>query len=663
MKFIFTILFVMLMSMGAFAQQQSRADRMFERGDYLGAMKLYRKELDAGTGDQERTKARVANCLFHLNDVIRAGQLYRELDPDKLGADDLLYYAITLQRSGEYDKALGLVDMIESMGGDVIATERLRQSCRFAEQMKKEKPVYAANKTNINFAGFSAGVTYYKGKGVILAAPGSGENAMQDSKGYKFTRLYNAVFSGDGKGGRLIPFGEELVDKYHIGAVTFSKNFQRIYFTKTILKKDGTSILKLMTAENNAGKWENIQELNINSDDYSCAHPCLYRDSLLFFVSDMPGGYGGKDIYRTVVDGGECGEVQNLGAVINTEDDELFPFIDSDGCLFFASNGHVGLGGLDIFESRMTAEGWTEPRNMGRPINSSMDDFGLVFLDTKRTEGYVSSNRGGTGYNDFLFSLRILPSRSPKVDVPAPVDQKVVVDPKDMFKVDYRYAIQVGAFRNPVPRVYFDKFQNVKVYLGYDNIYRYTLGEYPEEQVAQNDLKEVRKMIGDAFVINVDSYIVQQKIRNDVQGDKISDDELLLIRLKNLEVQEKAKRNWPLPQKTHRYLEKPRDTEIAVRRSAYTVVLMSVNQVLDMSKFNGIREMDVYEVEDGSYRYCTGRYNRREDAENALQRARNLGFREAYVTNTSEYGYERKRVAEDSPSRDVHGMKELLKNL
>lgn len=149
----------------------------------------------------------------------------------------------------------------------------------------------------------------------------------------------------------------------------------------------------------------------------------------------------------------------------------------------------------------MTAEGWTAPRNMGRPINSSMDDFGLVFLDTKRTEGYVSSNRGGTGYNDFLFSLRILPSRSPKVDVPAPVDQQVVVDPKDMFKVDYRYAIQVGAFRNPVPRVYFDKFQNVKVYLGYDNIYRYTLGEYPEEQVAQNDLKEVRKVIGDALCV------------------------------------------------------------------------------------------------------------------------------------------------------------------
>ncbi|RHV97517.1 SPOR domain-containing protein [Odoribacter sp. OF09-27XD] len=169
-----------------------------------------------------------------------------------------------------------------------------------------------------------------------------------------------------------------------------------------------------------------------------------------------------------------------------------------------------------------------------------------------------------------------------------------------MFKVDYRYAIQVGAFRNPVPRVYFDKFQNVKVYLGYDNIYRYTLGEYPEEQVAQNDLKEVRKVIGDAFVCNVDSYVVQQKIRNDVQGDKISDDELLLIRLKNLEIQEKAKRNRPQPQKTRRYLEKPRDTEMAVRRSAYTVVLMSVNQVLDMSKFNGIREMDVYEVEDGA---------------------------------------------------------------
>lgn len=645
---------------GLSAQQQSRADRLFERGDYLGALKLYQKELENGSGDKERTGARVANCFFHLNDVVRAGQIYKDLNTDLLEAEDLLFYAISLQRAGEYDKALGLLDMVESMGGDAVATEHLRQSCSFAEEMKKKRPLYAANKTNVNFAGFSAGVTYYKGKGIILAAPGSGESAAQDSRGYKFTRLYNAVFSGDGKGGRLLPFADELVDKYHIGAVTFSKNFQRIYYTKTILKKDGTSILKLMTAESNGGKWENIQELNINSDDYSCAHPSLFRDSLLFFVSDMPGGYGGKDLYMTVVDGAECGEVQNLGAMVNTEEDELFPFIDDEGCLFFASNGHVGLGGLDVFETRMTEEGWTEPVNMGRPINSSMDDFGLVFRDKKRTEGYVSSNRGGTGYNDFLFALKVLPNRT----VVPEKERPVVVDKKDMFTVDYRYAIQVGAFRNPVPRVYFENFRNVKVYLGYDNIYRYTLGEYPEEQIAQTDLHEVRKTIGDAFVINVDRYIVEQKIRNDVRGDKISDDELLLIRLKNLELQEKARRGRPqVPHQTRRYLEKPRDAEVSLQRSEYTVVLMSANQVLDMARFSGIREMDVYEVEDGSYRYCTGHYAGREQAEQVLEHAKELGFRNAYITRSDEYRYDRKRVAQNQPVRNEKELKELLKGL
>lgn len=661
MKIVYIILLVAGMFSGVSAQQQSRADRLFDRGDYLGALKLYQKELESGSGDKERTRARVANCFFHLNDVVRAGQMYKELDQDRLEAEDLLFYAITLQRAGEYDKALGLLDLVEDLGGDAVATERLRRSCSFAGEMKKTKPVYAANKTNVNFAGFSAGVTYYKGKGIILAAPGSGEAAAQDSRGYKFTRLYNAVFSGDGKGGRMLPFADELVDKYHIGAVTFSKNFQRIYYTKTILKKDGSSILKLMTAESNGGKWENIQELNINSDDYSCAHPCLFRDSLLFFVSDMPGGYGGKDIYMTVADGAECGEVQNLGAVVNTEDDELFPFIDDEGNLFFASNGHVGLGGLDVFESRMTDGGWTEPVNMGRPVNSSMDDFGLVFRDTRRTEGYVSSNRGGTGYNDFLFSLKILPNRTA---VPEK-EQPVVVDKKDMFTVDYRYAIQVGAFRNPVPRVYFENFRNVKVYLGYDNIYRYTLGEYPEEQIAQADLQEVRKTVGDAFVINVDRYIVEQKIRNDVRGDKISDDELLLIRLKNLELQEKARRNRPqaYPRQTRRYLEKPQDTEVSLSRSEYTVVLMSANQVLDVARFNGIREMDVYQVEDGSYRYCTGHYARREQAELALEHARELGFRHAYITRSDEYRYDRKRVAQNRPLPREKELKELLKDL
>ncbi len=622
-------------------EAQTRADKLFERGDYLEALKQYQKELE-NTGEEsgekkDLLKMRVANCFFHLNDVVRAGQVYKTVNPDLLGAEDLTYYSITLLRSGEYNKAAEQIELAETLGADPAVVDRIKNSCEFAAMVAKEKSVYTAKKTKIDFSGFSAGVTYYKGRGVILAAPGVGEEAVKDSRGYKVTRLYNAVFTGDGASGRLLPFANELADKYHIGAVTFSRDFKRIYYTRTILKKDGTSILKLMTATEEGGKWGNVEELNINSEEYSCAHPCLYRDSLLFFVSDMPGGIGGKDIYVTEVNGAECGEIRNLGEQINTMFDELFPFMAEDGRLYFASNGHVGLGGLDVFVSQMLPDGsWSMPMNMGRPVNSSMDDFALVFRDTTCTDGYVSSNRGGTGYNDFLFSLRLLPTHkaSPKVlaDKPAQQAEKQQPVPVDqMFSVDYRYAIQIGAFRNPVPRVFFEKFQNVKVYLGYDNIYRYTVGEYPEEQLAQMELQYVRKDISDAFVMNVERYVAERKIQHDVKGDDISDDELLLRRLKNFEkagkLLEKKKQQLPVP----RVLNKPLNSEYHAPETGYTVVLMSANQVYDPSAFQGINNIDVFAVSEGKYMYCAGLFDSEGEAYAELSKAQSRGFKDAYI--------------------------------
>lgn len=647
MKLIMTLSAFLLFSSVLWAQ--TKADRLFERGDYMEALKAYQKELEmAGNQETEKSdllKMRVANCLFHLNDVVRAGQVYRNVNPDLMGAEDLAYYAITLIHSGEYDKAAEQVELAESLGADPTLMDRLRASCEFAKEIAQEKPLYTANKTKIEFSGFSAGVTYYKGRSIILAAPGNGDEAVTDSRGYKVTRLFNAVFTGDGTSGRLIPFANELADKYHIGAVTFNKDYTRIYYTRTILKKDGTSILKLMTAEESGGKWVNIQELNINSDDYSCAHPCLFRDSLLFFVSDMPGGMGGKDLYVTTVKGAECGEIQNLGETINTGFDELFPFVSEDGKLYFASNGHVGLGGLDVFVSGLQPDGsWTTPRNMGRPINSSMDDFALVFRDTDCGDGYVSTNRGGTGYNDFLFALRKLPEIRPKVPQKTVMTRRMLaqqtktpvipvreeytaeeLDPQELLSVDYQYAIQIGAFRNPVPRVYFEHFKNVKVYLGYDNVYRYTVGEYPEERMAAQDLQVVKKEVPDAFVIGVKKYIAENKIQNDVKGDPISDEELLLRRLRNHERNKKQQ----LPVK--RFLDKPVEREIRTGEKGYTIVLMSADKVFDPSEFKGIDNVDVFAVQKGKYMYCAGMFDSVEEATRELTRIQNSGFRDAYI--------------------------------
>lgn len=634
------VFFLMILLFSSFfsVMGQSKADRLFERQDYYAALKLYQKQLESGDSEGlkgEKLKARVANCFFRLNDVVRAGQIYQALNQDNLDAEDLLFLAITYQRSGEYNKALDVADMVEQMGGDVATVEALKASCEFAKEVAKEKPAYAANKTNIDFAGISAGVTYYRGKGIILAAPGSGENAAQDSRGYKFTRLYNAVFSSDGKGGRMTPFADGLVDKYHIGAVTFTKDFNRIYYTKTILKKDGSSILKLMTAVNDNGTWTGVEELNINSDDYSCAHPALLGDSLLFFVSNMPGGYGGKDVYMTRVDGAACDEVQNLGDVVNTPEDELFPTLDDEGNLYFSSTGHIGLGGLDVFVSRRSADGnWITPENMGRPVNSSMDDFALVFKDDKKQEGYVSSNRGGTGNKDFLFALKMLPNREKKAPK---IDEKPQVVPKqEMFTVDYRYAIQVGAFRNPVPRVYFEKFQHVKVYLGYDNVYRYTIGEYPDENIAQADLAEVRRAVSDAFVMNVDKYVAEKKIQHDPKGDVISDDELLLIRLKNFERMKRQQQHMGGTSRPSgkKYLNKPGSSEMGVLEG-YTIVLMSADRVLNMAEFEGIDDIEVY-ADGGAYMYCTGLFDDVSVASRQLPYIRQMGFKDAYIMHTEK---------------------------
>lgn len=664
MRWLLVILFLAFTFNGVFAQ--TRADRLFDRGDYLAALQLYQKELDGiGENKSEKSeflKARVANCLFRLNNVVKAGQVYKTIDQNLLGAEDLTFYASTLLRAGEYDKAAGLIDVVESLGGDMVIVERMRASCEFAKEVVKEKPLYTANKLNIDFAGVSSGVTYYKNNGVILAAPGTGEQAQKDSRGYKVTRLYNVIFTPSG--GRMIPFADDLADKYHIGAVTFTKDFKRIYYTRTILKNDGTSILKLMTAEETDGKWGNIEELSVNSDDYSCAHPCLYKDSLLYFVSDMPGGIGGKDIYVTTVDGAMCGEVENLGETVNTMFDELFPFVDEEGRLYFASNGHVGLGGLDVFVTRQRSDGsWAEPENMGRPINSSMDDFGLVFKDTKCTEGFVSSNRGGTGYNDFLFSLKLLPNRkAAKKELEKVAHEKTQGDPA--LEVDYRYAIQVGAFRYPVPRVYFDKFQNVKVYLGYDNIYRYTVGEYPEENIAKMELSQVRQIIGDAFVIGVDKYIVEKKIQNGVKGDDISDNELLLRRLRSFESMKKRRELAPV--NTRRYIDKPQDNEMGIVSEAYTIVLMVSDRVLDLGRFEGIGEVDVYAVNSGKYMYCFGLYASPEEAVTRLAKVQQQGFRDARIINADTYEYyntsrtEPRVPARTAGHHDANSLKKIL---
>lgn len=210
---------------------------------------------------------------------------------------------------------------------------------------------------------------------------------------------------------KAIPFSKSLNSKYHEGpSVIYSKGTRIIFTrnaTKNSWKKSGDIVrLKLFSAERIGKEWRNIKELSFNSEQYSSGHPAISEDGkLLFFVSDMPGGYGGTDLYYTVFSKGAWGKPVNAGPTVNTSGDELFPFWDQSGKLYFSSNGHPGLGALDLFVVDWDVQNSTVKgavRNLGAPLNSPYDDFGLV-TDKDREKGYFSSNRKRGGSDDDIY--------------------------------------------------------------------------------------------------------------------------------------------------------------------------------------------------------------------------------------------------------------------
>lgn len=195
-------------------------------------------------------------------------------------------------------------------------------------------------------------------------------------------------------------FSKSINTRYHEGPATFFQDGSRIIFTrnnvnargKVSQSTEGVTKLKLYTAEQQNGTWANITELPFNSDDYSVGHPALSKDRLLFFASDMPGGLGGTDLYVSRLENGKWSKPVNLGNQINTKGNDLFPFADEAGNLYFSSDGRKGQGGLDIFYAVMNDMTVQRVETLNAPINSPQDDFGLI-ADAARLSGYFSSNR------------------------------------------------------------------------------------------------------------------------------------------------------------------------------------------------------------------------------------------------------------------------------
>ncbi|MEM9819698.1 MAG: OmpA family protein [Bacteroidota bacterium] len=276
---------------------------------------------------------------------------------------------------------------------------------------EKGGSVKVINANAINTTQLEFSPTFYQ-NGIVFATSRRTQGLRDDNIDETFFELFYAESDGNGLPLKPKEFSVQMNSQLHEGPVTFSRDGATVYFTRNNLRKgvskagaNGKVHLKIYEAQKGERDWEDIKELSFNSDDFSSCHPTLSADGKkLYFSSDREGGLGGMDLWvvERMADG--WSEPINLGAEINTEKNEVFPFIHSSGNLFFASNGYAGAGGLDLYMIDLSGKKWGKATNLGEPFNSTGDDLGLI-LDPTGTTGYFASDReGGRGKDDiYLF--------------------------------------------------------------------------------------------------------------------------------------------------------------------------------------------------------------------------------------------------------------------
>ncbi len=291
--------------------------------------------------------------------------------------------------------------------------------------------ITVTNERSINSAFQEYSPAFY-GKGLVFVAanPAVDKDKKEDTQIGRFTTsIFLAKRTPEGVLQRPLPFAEELTTRFYDGPMSFNATGDVVFFTRSNLKKgkpkaakDGKVKLKIYSALLTNGQWTNITELPFCDGEADYAHPAISADGRrLFFSSNRSGGQGGMDLYVSIIQNGVWGEPVNLGPKINTAKDEIFPFSHASGVLFFSTNGRQGVGGLDIFWTKQTGNGWMSPTILPETINSTSDDFGLI-LNENRTNGYFASNRASGQGDDDIYNvsipdgLEILPTSSTNLE-------------------------------------------------------------------------------------------------------------------------------------------------------------------------------------------------------------------------------------------------------
>lgn len=415
MKKLFILFFIGALSISTFAQsgKLKKADELYSHLAYAEAINIY-KDLIGTDQDGYDLNSKLADCYYQLGLTELAEYYYSTLiHSPNVRAYDVYNYAQALKENGRYSESAVWMSKFYKLDKSDIRGREFMNNQDYLDYLKSQENTFelmrldSLNSIYTDFGG------YYLDSTLYIISNRNVRSAIQNYHALNnelFLDIYKLPLGQELSSATLTRERKEINSNYHEGPLCFSRDSKIVYFTRNnrVKGEDGIKNLKIYVADIVDGSWMNQRELSINSPDYSVGHPTLSADgTILYFVSDMPGGYGGADLYKVAVDKGEViGTPQNLGDKINTDGQEVFPWIATNNILYYSSDGHLGLGGLDVF-AVVPSSGHIENVNLGSPINSLHDDFAFI-MHSGNSYGHVSSNReGGKGGDDiYAFSLK-----------------------------------------------------------------------------------------------------------------------------------------------------------------------------------------------------------------------------------------------------------------
>jgi len=407
---------VSVFSLNIYSQKAklANADKKYDNYAYIDAIKTYEKVAEKGYKSAAMFQ-KIGNAYYFNGELDKACKWYTELFnmPDTTIEPAYYYrYAQSLRAIGENDKADEILKQFDKVSQNDSRAKLFNENRNYLDEIKANSGRYKIENASINSKYSDYGSTIYNNKIVFTTARDTGSlgQRIHTWTDQYFTNLYSADLGEEMTPANPVKFNKKLKTKFNEATPVFTKDGKTVYFTRNNYidgkkgkNENGVTLVKLYKATLEGEEWTKITALPFTSDNYSTAHPALSPDEkTMYFASDMPGTLGLSDLFKVEIkEDGSFGNPVNLGSSINTEGRETFPFVSQENELYFASDGHPGVGGLDIFMARINKDGSLDKvHNVGMDANSPKDDFAYI-IDSKSRRGFLSSNRdGGQGFDD-----------------------------------------------------------------------------------------------------------------------------------------------------------------------------------------------------------------------------------------------------------------------